>query len=95
MATLEIIGFGCQRCVGLLKNTEEATRQIGCGDPVPKVTDYNRILALNPSALPALAIDGDIVVAGRVASPNEIRQLLVAKANAPEATETLTQGKRT
>ncbi len=87
MATLEVIGFGCQRCVGLLKSTEEAVRQIGRSEPVQKVTDYNRILALNPSALPALAIDGHVVLAGRVASPTEIRQLLVLKSSAADTTK--------
>lgn len=92
MTTLEVIGFGCQRCVGLLKSAEEAVRQVGHADAVQKVTDYNRILALNPSALPALAIDGDVVVVGRVPSPTEIRQLLLAKFDAANPSESRAPG---
>jgi small redox-active disulfide protein 2 len=77
MATLEVLGMGCGSCVGLLKNAEEAVRQIGRGDSVVKVTDYDRILALDPWALPALAIDGKVVVAGRIATPGEIREWLL------------------
>jgi hypothetical protein len=82
MATLEIVGFGCRSCSGLLKNAEEAVRQAGRGDSrrsdtVTKVTDYDRIVTLDPWALPALAIDGRVVVAGRIATPEEVRALLV------------------
>jgi small redox-active disulfide protein 2 len=83
MATLEVLGMGCRSCVGLLKNVEEAVRLEGRSDRVEKVTDYNRILALDPWALPALAIDGKVVVAGRMAMPTELRALL----NEPVAQE--------
>jgi hypothetical protein len=76
MALLEVLGMNCRSCLGLLKNAEEAVQIEGRGDHVEKVSDYNRILALNPEALPALAIDGKIVVAGRIATTTEIRQLV-------------------
>jgi small redox-active disulfide protein 2 len=76
MATLEVLGMGCQSCIGLLKNAEEAVRLEGRRDRLEKVTDHNRILVLNPWALPALAIDGKVVVAGRIATPAELRALL-------------------
>lgn len=82
MATLEVLGYGCRSCSGLLMNAEEAARQAGRGDTVTKVNDYDRILALNPWALPALAIDGKVVVAGRIATPAELRAML---ANEPVA----------
>lgn len=43
MATLEVLGMGCRRCIGLLQNAEEAVRQEGRNDLVTKVTDYDRI----------------------------------------------------
>ena len=72
MATLEVLGMGCRSCIGLLKTVEEAVRLEGRSDRVEKVTDCNRILALDPWALPALAIDGKVVVAGlrRLANSN-------------------------
>lgn len=74
MALLEVLGMNCRSCLGLLRNTEEAVRLEGRSDHIEKVSDYTRILALHPEALPALAIDGKIVVAGRIATPAEIRQ---------------------
>ena len=87
MATLEVLSMGCQSCIGLLKNVQEAVRLEGCSDHVEKVTDYTRILALNPWALPALAIDGKVVVAGRIATLAEIRQLLAPKLSEPNTPE--------
>lgn len=97
MATLEVLGMGCRRCIGLLKNAEEAVRQAGRGDLVEKVTDYSRILELDPWALPALAIDGKVVVAGRMATPAEIRQLLVAPSTGPDMVKSpfINQGEST
>lgn len=76
MAALEVLGMGCGRCVGLFKNAEEAVRQMGRSDSVVKITNYDRILTLNPCALPALAINGKVVVAGRLATPTEIRHFV-------------------
>lgn len=88
MATLEVLGLGCASCIGLLKNVQEAVRQEGRSDTVTKVSDYNRILALDPWALPALAIDGKVVLAGRIATPAELRALL----NQPAALEQQSSG---
>ncbi|MEX0819001.1 MAG: MTH895/ArsE family thioredoxin-like protein [Pirellulaceae bacterium] len=88
MATLEVLGMGCQRCIGLLKNAEEAVRQEGRSDLVKKISDYNRIVELDPWALPALAIDGKVVLVGRMATTAEIRQLLGPEPSEPNASET-------
>ena len=84
MAKLEVIGMGCRSCIALLKNAQEAVRQEGRSDPAEKVTDYNRILVLDPLAMPALAIDGKVVVAGRIATPAEIRGWLPSAALAAD-----------
>jgi len=94
MSTLEVVGFGCRRCIGLLKNTEEALRQSGRTDPVEKVTNCNRILTLDPWALPALAVDGKVVVAGCLATTAEIRQLLVTKPDKSNLSATRSPGER-
>lgn len=87
MVTLEVLGMGCGSCIGLLKNAEEAVRLEGRCDRVEKVTDYSRILALDPWALPALAIAGKVVVAGKIATPAEIRRLLATSPSEPHTPE--------
>lgn len=94
MAALEVLGMGCGGCAGLFKNAEEAVRQMGRSDSVVKVTDYDRILALDPWALPALAIDGKVVVAGRLATTTEIRRLLVTNHDGSHLSATRSPGDR-
>jgi Thioredoxin domain len=43
---------------------------------VEKVTDTNAIIDAGVMRTPALAIDGDIVIEGKVSNPEEIRGLL-------------------
>lgn len=46
------------------------------GDTVEKVDDIMQVLEFNPSALPAIAINGKLVSAGTLPSPAEIKQLI-------------------
>jgi len=87
MAKLEVLGMGCRSCSALLNNAKEAVRLESRHDVVEEVTDYDRIFALNPWALPALAIDGQVAVAG-IATPEEIRKLLSSHTGQPNATDT-------
>ena len=63
MAAVQVPGTDCSRCGHLLKNAEEAVRQLNRNDSVEKVDDIVRILDFTPSALPALAVDGTVAFA--------------------------------
>jgi len=76
MVKVQVLGTGCAKCGHLLKNAEAAAAERQAGDTVLKVDDIMQVLEFNPSALPALAIDGTVVVAGTVPSTAEIKQLI-------------------
>lgn len=76
MAKVQVLGTGCSKCGYLLKNAETAVDERQAGDSVEKVDDIMQVLEFNPSALPALAIDGKVVSAGTLPSPAEIKQLI-------------------
>lgn len=76
MAKIQVLGTGCTKCGYLLKNAEDAADQRQAGDTVEKVDDIIQVLEFNPSALPALAIDGKVVTAGSLPSSTEIQQLI-------------------
>ena len=71
-----IYGSGCAKCKQLTANAESAAQALGKTYEVEKVTDTNAIIDAGVMRTPALAIDGDIVVEGKVSSPNEIQALL-------------------
>ena len=76
MVKVQILGTGCTKCAYLLKNAQDAASQRQAGDTVEKVDDIMQVLEFNPSALPALAINGKVVSAGTLPSPAEIKQLM-------------------
>jgi small redox-active disulfide protein 2 len=71
-----IYGSGCSKCKQLTLNAEQAANAKGLQYEVEKVTDTNAIIDAGIMRTPALAIDGEIVIEGKVASAEDIQQLL-------------------
>lgn len=71
-----IYGSGCAKCAQLTANAEEAAKAKGLEYDIEKVTDTNAIIAAGIMRTPALAIDDDIVIEGKVAKVEEIEKLL-------------------
>ena len=76
MTTIQILGTGCKKCATLKENTEAAIEQLGITAEVQKVEDINEILGYGVMMTPALVVDGEVKVVGRVASSDEIAKLL-------------------
>ena len=72
-----VIGPGCSRCKTLAQLTEQAVKELGVTAEINKVTDLKQIMALGVMMTPALAVNGNIKVAGRVPSVEDIKKLLV------------------
>jgi len=73
---LTVYGSGCAKCQQLSANTEAAARRLGLEFEVEKVTDVNAIIDAGVMRTPALAVDEEIVVEGKVPSSDELEQLL-------------------
>jgi small redox-active disulfide protein 2 len=80
---LEILGSGCANCQKLFKLTEEAVRDLGLSDAeLVKVEDFPTIMAYGVMKTPALAIDGTLVMSGKVPSKAEITSLITTARSA-------------
>lgn len=73
---LQILGTGCPKCTKLAENAKIAIEAIGLDCDIEKVTDINEIMSFGVMLTPALAVDGQVKVVGKVPSPDEIQQLL-------------------
>ncbi|MCQ4295340.1 thioredoxin family protein [Pseudomonas stutzeri] len=73
---LTVYGSGCAKCQQLTANAEAAARRLGLEFQVEKVTDVNAIIDAGIMRTPALAVEDDIVVEGKVPSSDELQQLL-------------------
>jgi small redox-active disulfide protein 2 len=73
---IEILGTGCPKCETLAKNVETAIRELGIDAEIAKVTDIVEIADRGAMMTPALSVDGDIVLVGKVAAVEDLKGLL-------------------
>ena len=73
---IKILGSGCVNCQNLETNTRAALTSLGRDAVVEKVTDPGEIVGWGVMSTPALVIDDEVVLSGRVASPDQIEALL-------------------
>jgi small redox-active disulfide protein 2 len=78
---IQILGTGCPKCQQLTHHAEQAVAQMGIDCPVEKVTDMDEILSFGIMMTPGLALDGEVVSAGRILSVDKIKELLATRAS--------------
>jgi small redox-active disulfide protein 2 len=76
MKSVKVLGPGCPKCRELFETTQKviADRKIEC--ELTKVTDINEIVSFGIMITPALVVDGEVRMSGRVPSPDEIEGFL-------------------
>ena len=74
MRRIEILGIGCMRCDLITERPKQAVKELGTDAEVIKVQDMETIANYGVLALPALAVDGVIKVAGNVPEVEEIKE---------------------
>jgi small redox-active disulfide protein 2 len=76
MKKLQILGPGCPKCRQMAENTEAAARELSLDCEIEKVTAINEISKFGVMVTPALVIDGQVKVVGKVPTVEEIKGLL-------------------
>ena len=71
---IEILGTGCSKCKKLTKLTEDAVNELGVSAEIIKVIDINKIIDYGVMVTPALVIDGDVKVAGKILEKGGIKR---------------------
>ena len=77
MKKLQILGTGCPKCKKLAELTEAVAKDLGIEYVIEKVADINAIMKFGVMITPALAVDGQVKVVGKIPSPDEIKKMLV------------------
>jgi len=74
---LEILGSGCANCQKLTAIVQDVVRDLTLdGAQIVKVEDFVKIMSYGVMATPALAIDGKVVLVGRVPSKADVTTLI-------------------
>lgn len=73
---IEVLGPGCSRCKQTFHVIQQVVEQEGLAIEVVKDESIERMMALGLMATPGVAIDGKVVISGRIPKPDEVRHLL-------------------
>ncbi len=76
MKSLLVLGTGCPKCKKLAEMAEQTARELGIEFTLDKVTDINAIVGFGVMTTPALVVDGQVKVAGRLPSAAELKTIL-------------------
>jgi small redox-active disulfide protein 2 len=73
---IQILGTGCARCNALTMATEKAAQMLDIQYELEKVTDLKQIMSFGVMTTPALVVDGQVKVSGKVPSVDELKTML-------------------
>ena len=76
MKKLQILGAGCAKCTRLTENTEAAVQALGGEYVIEKVTAIEDIMMFGVMMTPALVVNDEVKVVGRVPGVEEIKKLI-------------------
>ena len=77
---VKILGPGCAKCKKLYEEADNVIKQLGVPATLTKVDKLSEIAAYSVLMTPALVINGQVKVAGRVPSSAELANLLTTAA---------------
>jgi len=73
---IQVLGVGCPKCKKLAENAEAAAKELNLSYDLVKISDLNEIMKFGVMITPALAVDGKVLLAGKVPEPAAIKPLL-------------------
>jgi len=81
---IKVLGTGCPKCRQLYEQAESAVQELGIPATLTKVEKLSEIMAFKVFMTPALVIDGEVKVAGRLPSPAELTTWITTAAMKPD-----------
>ena len=76
MKKILVLGPGCAKCEDLFRETEKAVNELNLDADVQKIKDINEIMKYGVMFTPALIVDDEVKVTGKVPSLDEIKELI-------------------
>lgn len=73
---IKILGTGCPNCQKLEKNTKQAVEELKIAASIEKVTEIQEIMSYGVMSTPALVVEGNVLVTGRIPDVSEIKEML-------------------
>ncbi|MDZ7723403.1 MAG: thioredoxin family protein [candidate division KSB1 bacterium] len=76
MKKLQILGTGCPKCRKLEQAARQAADELGIEYELSKVEDMNDIISFGVMMTPALVVDGNVKVSGKIPGNTELKDMI-------------------
>ena len=76
MKKIQILGSGCPKCQKLAELAAQAADELGIEYQLEKVTEINKIMDFGVMVTPAMVVDGEVKVAGKIPTPEDLKAML-------------------
>jgi small redox-active disulfide protein 2 len=73
---IAILGTGCPKCKQTAEMVRRAVEQTGIDATIYKVEDIREIMKFKVMTTPAVAVDGQVRISGKVPTVDEVKALL-------------------
>jgi small redox-active disulfide protein 2 len=73
---IKVLGTGCTKCKKLEQMTREVVTELGLDANIEKEEDIYKIMQFGVLTTPALVINGEVVLKGKVPSVKELKGIL-------------------
>ena len=74
---IEVLGMGCPKCKKTRENIRTALSELGREAEVAEVKDIKAIAGYGVMMTPAVVIDGEVKIVGKVPSVEDIKKMLI------------------
>jgi len=75
MKTIKILGTGCAKCKQTEAIVKETLEEIGVQANIEKVEDIEQIMAYDVMSTPAVVLDEQIMIRGKVPTKEEVKAM--------------------
>jgi small redox-active disulfide protein 2 len=73
---IQILGIACPECNAVLAGVVEALSELGLDAEIERIEDPGEVKRMGVYVTPAIAVDGNVKVAGQVPSVAQIKKYL-------------------
>ncbi len=73
---VKVLGPGCAKCKTTYNVVEKVIKENNLNVTLTKVDDIMEMMSYNILSTPAIVVDGEVKIKGRVPSENEVKELL-------------------
>ncbi|WP_135606701.1 thioredoxin family protein [Methanococcoides sp. NM1] len=74
---IEVLGSGCAKCNKVKEIVQKLVNENNIDAEIIKVEDIDKILDYGVMVTPALVIDGDVKIAGKIPSEDKVKEWLM------------------